>query len=168
MPTIDDLREQLEMTVKLRQTMMKPRDVRFIGSEDLVLKMGAEYPRYEGPQKPTIPRACYANSYRLATRRGSRWIYCEGFAVHDRMPLAVPHAWVTPIGNPGEAHDRTWADARGALYIGIAFQTAYIRKVWRAPASRKMDSFCVLDCWWLHWPLLTGEHKIEDVIWKPE
>jgi hypothetical protein len=49
--------------------------------------------------------------------------------------------------------------------MGIPFQESYIRQVWKS--SRKDGDFAVLDCWQRRWPLLTGKHRIEDVIWRP-
>jgi hypothetical protein len=171
MVTIEDLREQLRVTVRMRESMgvRVPQDARFLGNEDLVLQFGREFPEFRGPRRQMTPRACFANAYQIASRSKGRWIYCEGYATIQNIGIATQHAWVTPADHPGEAHDRTWMNASaGTLYLGIPFQMEFVRKVRAHPKTRMMQEFCILDCWWLRWPLLTGEYKIEDVIWKPE
>lgn len=168
---IENLKDQLEVVVGMRKQMRSiPPGTRFWGNEDLVLQWGTAFTKSpEEPPGKRIPKTCYDSSYKAANRRGGKWVYCEGFGIQRGLSLAMPHAWVARPGDltdvlPG-AHDLAWED--DAVYLGIPFRQEYVRKVRLAPMSRKLNNFAVLDCWWLQWPLLTGEVKVEDVIWRP-
>ena len=39
----------------------------------------------------------------------------------------------------------------------------YVREIY---LSSKCKYYGVLDAWWIHSPLVTGETPIEDVMWK--
>jgi hypothetical protein len=103
-------------------------------------------------------QACYANALRAAIAR--QWVYVEGFAIPRRASLAVLHAWVTDPRNPVAAHDPTWRTGRE--YFGIPFRLNYVLRM-----CEKAGHPGVLDLWELGWPLLRGDDRIEDVMWKP-
>ena len=132
----------------------------YICIEDLLLQRGRWYTHQAAPYQP-FPRACYDRAYDHATRRRSRWIYCEGYGLNPRVPLPTAHAWITRADAPGRAFELAWEDAAGAAYIGIPFRADYVRKVHRAS---KYKSYSVLDAWWLHYPLLSGETPLESVV----
>ena len=105
------------------------------------------------------PQACYANALHAAIVR--KWVYVEGFAIPKSGGLAVMHAWVTNPHHSGVAHDPTWRDGRE--YFGIPFRLDYVLRM-----CEKTGHPGVLDVWELGWPLLRGDDRIEDVIWKPD
>jgi hypothetical protein len=86
-------------------------------------------------------------------------VYIEGFAIPRRGNLAVLHAWVTDPENPVVAYDPTWRGGRE--YFGIPFKLDYVLRIWE-----KAGRPGVLDVWELGWPLLRGDDRIEDVIWR--
>ena len=84
MTAIDDLRKALNLMVRLRQQTAPTdwqRKLMYKCNEDLILQHGTVYHRAKRkPPVCPIPKACFQQSYRLATRKGSKWIYVEGFA----------------------------------------------------------------------------------------
>jgi hypothetical protein len=161
----DSLREQLKLHIQAFRMGEELNDCAFRGSEDLVLRAGEFYPRTRRklPTSP-VPKACFAQAYRFATHRRSKWIYVEGYAINEKVPMAVPHAWITPRSNPGEAYDLAWRPEVGATaYLGVAFDPGYVRRIHRSSGSQ---FFSVLDAWWIDYPLVTGETKLADVVWK--
>jgi hypothetical protein len=66
---------------------------------------------------------------------------------------------VTNLKNPVFAHNRTWGNGRE--YFGIPFQLDYVLRM-----HEKAGHPGVLDAWELGWPLLRGEDRIADVMWK--
>lgn len=162
-----NLRSQLEMHVNFRRTMVDgdwPHP--YLCNEDLVLRQGRAFVRAPKPPVQVIPKACFALAYRLATKRDSKWIYCEGYAVNPRFcGMAVNHAWVTRADDPGLAYELAWpfGSAEDTAYYGMALDAAFVK---RTHLSSKRQYFSVLDDWWENYPLLTGEVKIEDVMWK--
>jgi len=166
MAALDDLRTNLDLMVRMRNNMAPTdwqRNLIYKGNEDLVLRHGTVYTRAKRKPPPVcpIPKACFHQSYRLATRKGSKWIYVEGFATSpDALGLPVLHAWLTLPAHPGEAFDVAWTH-RDAVYIGIPFQAAFVKSSLRANGE-----YSVLDAWPQHYPLLTGKIALADVIWK--
>lgn len=174
-----NLRQQMGMWVTLRRhswtpgmpgvgggasTMADPR--RYCCNEDLVLRHGRAFTRAE-PRFATIPKTCFVRAYEIAMRGGEGWIYCEGYALNPRCPVAVGHAWLTRADTPDLAHELAWdwGDSSDTAYYGMAFDMAYVRKV---HVSSKRRFYSVLDHWWGRnsYPLLSGDVRIEDVMWK--
>jgi hypothetical protein len=116
-----------------------------------------------GPSLLAARHTSQCRGYQLAGRKGSRWIYVEGYAVNPGCPLAVPHAWLTRADTPEQAYDVAWDAAGDAEYLGIPFQMDYVRHVYRASKKRELG---VLEAWWLGYPLVTGATAVEDVIWQ--
>lgn len=169
------LRQQMEMFVLARRTVWAEglADVdklRYVCNEDLVLKHGRTFTRAHSPFVP-MPKACFSRSYDIATRKANPkgWIYCEGYAIAPKCPMAVNHAWLTRADTPDLAYEVAWdwGGAEDTVYFGMAFEADYVRKVHYAS---KRQFYSVLDHWWgaNSYPLLTGEVKIEDVMWKGE
>jgi hypothetical protein len=65
--------------------------------------------------KKARPRECFMNAAHLATRLDGVEYY-EGLAITDRIPLPIHHAWVV---RDGVLIDNTWANPRGARYMGV-------------------------------------------------
>ena len=105
------------------------------------------------------PQACYANALYAAIAR--KWVYVEGFAIPKPGRLAVLHAWVTNPYNSGGAYDPTWH--AGREYFGIPFKLEYVLRM-----CERTGHPGVLDIWELGWPLLRGDDRIEDVMWKSD
>lgn len=163
---IDDLRRGLELMVRMRREMRNPtnwqRGLRYHGTEDLILQHGTVYRRAtRRPPTHPIPKACFHQSYRLAARKGSKWIYVEGFATSpDAIGIPVLHAWLTTAETPGEAYDVAWTHPE-ADYIGIPFDPGFVKAM-----RKRLGQYSVLDAWQIGYPLLTGEIAVADVIWK--
>jgi hypothetical protein len=105
------------------------------------------------------PQACYANALNAAI--AGKWVYVEGFAIPKPGSLAVLHAWVTNPHNSDVAYDPTWR--AGREYFGIPFRLDYVLRMCESTGHPG-----VLDVWELGWPLLRGDDRIEDVIWKSD
>ena len=133
---------------------------RFRGVEDLVLQFGRPYDPAP-TQHRRGPQACFQAAYRVAAGKSSRWIYVEGFALSEFG--ALRHAWLTRADTPDAAYEVAWADREGAEYLGIPLRRDYVREIY---LSSKCKYYGVLDAWWIHSPLVTGETPIEDVLWK--
>ena len=126
---------------------------------DLVVRHGRAYTIQPLPQGwwSREPQACYANALRVAMAH--QWVYVEGFASPRRGSQAVLHAWVIDPRKPTTAHDPTWR--AGREYFGIPFKLDYVLRLWE-----KAGHPGVLDLWDLGWPLLRGDDRINDVMWK--
>ena len=105
------------------------------------------------------PKACYANVLHAAIARKS--VYVEGFATPKPGSLAVLHARVNNLHNSGVAYDLTWRD--GHEYFGIPFRLDYVLRM-----CERAGHPGVLDIWELGWPLVRGDDRIEDVMWKSD
>lgn len=132
----------------------------FATMRELVLKHGRPFDIQPLPNDKwqRDDGACYANALKAAQTR--RYVYVEGYAVAEgRSELAKLHAWVTDPQNPTVAFDPTWG--HGREYFGIPFRLEYVVGLHDA-----LGHPGVIDAWELRWPLLSGEHRIEDVIWR--
>ena len=67
---------------------------------------------------------CFQNAALLAFEHPDRYIYVEGYAV-SAIGLMVAHAWCTAAD--GLVVDNTWAEPENAGYLGIAFDTEFLR-----------------------------------------
>jgi hypothetical protein len=161
--TSTSLHEQLTLYRQLREQgpwKGHAPPTRFSCIEDLVLRHGRTYTAGRAVHEP-VPRACFCRFYKLAGRKGSRWIYVEGYAASAGCRMVMPHAWLTRADTPGRAYDVAWSDAaEGAEYLGIPFRMDYVRRVYHASKRRQ---FGVLEAWWLGFPLVTGETPVEEV-----
>jgi hypothetical protein len=164
---LESLRGQLEFFVSF-QRKSKPLDwpYPFVSIEDFVLRHGIVFERSrEQPPIPPIPKACFYQSYVLS-QRIRRWIYCEGYALTSHsLGIAVHHAWVVRDDDPTQAVDLAWEDGTrdDTTYLGIPFRPDFVRSTYKASGRRRL--YNVLDTPWVNYPLLTGETRIEDVIW---
>lgn len=158
------LRKYLRTVAEFKSaTMAPPRPYKYKSLEHFLLTEGQEFtPATTAPPVVRIPRLCFHQSYRLASRRNSRWIYCEGYAINRATGIPLQHAWVVHRDIPNVAHDLAWdVCGRGDVaYLGIAFDTAYVRKVHIASKRKEWSVICA---WWMDFPLLTGETDLADV-----
>lgn len=157
--TLENFQEQMDFFIRARGE--RPAQLIYKCNEDLVRSHGQFYePAGTQPFQP-IARACFGQSYRIATRKNSHWTYVEGYASHPRTGLVVAHAWITRPDAPGQAFDLAWdGDLSDAIYLGIPFRAGYVRKVHLAS---KRQYYGVLDAWWMDYPLLTGKTALAEV-----
>lgn len=133
---LGEVKQYLESVATLRR-LSRPEALNgFFGPEDLVLQRGTVY-RNGGHYGTPIPKACFHRSYLAATRKGSKWIYVEGWASSGRdLSIAVWHAWLTKADNPGVAYDAAWSEAENAVYLGVPFTAEYLK------TSRRRSGTC--------------------------
>lgn len=143
--------EYLKTVRRVQKNMdTKNAGFRFISIEDFLLKKGKFF-----PTDPSIPvcrgkmKECFMNAQRLAETKGYR--YVEGYAAGIIPTL---HSWV--LNHDGVVIDPTWED-KDAVYFGVVIPLGY---VWKMNLLRK--AYGVLDAWEIGYPLLSGEHRLED------
>ena len=71
------------------------------------------------------------------------------------------HAWVSSPHNSVVAYDPTWR--AGHEYFGIPFRLDYVLRM-----CERTGHPGVLVIWELGWPLLRGDDRIKDVMWKSD
>ena len=162
MTTLDSLRQQLEQAVAARRHFHgTPAGFRFACIEDLVLQFGRVFTPRQSPFAPTA-KHCFWRSYQQATRKRSPWVYVEGYGARPKaLSLSMHHAWVTRADDPTGAYDLAWDDPFDCAYIGIPLRASYVRHCHMA-SKRLWTS--ALDTFWMGYPLLSGEDRIEDAI----
>lgn len=71
------------------------------------------------------PKQCYANCADKVVG-DARYMYAEGLGVCGRLSVQIPlsHAWCVDANN--NAHDPTWGDAKGNIYVGVKFSTEFL------------------------------------------
>lgn len=160
-----DLKNYLRASVEMRKDLKKDYKLTYSCAEDFVLRHGTEY-RAASPERMKnlnwrTSKHCYQNAYKAAIYRKSNWIYTEGFAIHPNVDICLPHAWLTRSDNPGMAYDPTWTNNKEAIYFGVPFKKEYISKMFK---ESKRKHFSVIYTYWNNYPLLSGEHKTEEII----
>jgi hypothetical protein len=164
--TLDGLRSYMRAVVSMHrenQFGLATYGYRYCCMEELLLEHGRVYEYRRAPWTP-FPRQCYQSSYQRTTRRGSPWIYVEGVAINPVVPLPVEHAWISRESDPAGAFELAWdydLQPHEGHYVGVPFKSEYVREVFRAG---KRQNYGVLNCWWIHFPLLSGKVSIEDVL----
>ena len=103
------------------------------------------------------PKQCYSNSTILCIGYGCL-TYCEGYVLPGKIPIPLAHAWC--VDSDGGVVDTTLADPTGWEYCGVQIKEEYVIKI----LSERGYHAGVLDNWQNRWPLLTGEHRWEDVV----
>jgi len=71
---------------------------------------------------PGEPRECYKNATTLAVEYPDRYIYCEGYAVCEGIPIPIEHAWVVDRTRKNVVVDNTWTDNKGVAYFGVEIE----------------------------------------------
>jgi hypothetical protein len=99
----------------------------FLNLQEFVLKYGREFEFESLPEsiRPGEIKECFKNAFSLAS--GRKFIYCEGYATADNIPIAIFHAWC--VTSEGIVVDRTWIDYETPRYIGIPFRLEYALSV---------------------------------------
>lgn len=121
----------IEATLTLSR-MSRARGHRMVGGglEAFLYQHGRRWPYQPLPAavKPGSRGECYRNAAMLVLR-DCEFIYCEGLALGAVLP--VQHAWC--LDDAGRVIDPTWHglkhDVEQLEYVGIAFQTEYLRDV---------------------------------------
>ena len=85
--------------------------------------------------KAGVIKQCFDNAYKLAKRRG--WRYVEGIAHGVVIPMH--HAWC--VDDNGNVVDNTWREV-GESYCGVEIPTAYVAYV-----RRTTGLWASLDNW---------------------
>jgi hypothetical protein len=93
---------------------------------DLVLKNGRFFTPPQGaglPEdvNPGQMKECYRNA---ALEASGKYIYTEGYALAEGLPLPFEHAWLTT--KDGQVIDPTWSDGRGVAYFGVQLSEKWI------------------------------------------
>ena len=118
--------------------------------EEFVFHNGKVFTKKKEADEYGKMKECYKNAFLLMLRKPSLY-YCEGFALCEKLPLPVLHAWC--VDKEGRVYDPTWKD--GTEYYGVVFNRKFAEK--RILKTRT----CIIDDWKNRWPLLTGKEKKE-------
>jgi hypothetical protein len=158
----EDLQQFLLNYIEVTRQMPKSPKWIFACLQDMVLQHGIWY---EARRKPAGIiwgewQMCFRNAFRLVDEN-PELTYVEGYALGV---LSVHHAWaITP---DGKVIDNTWRDRgkssiplKERAYIGIPLKMGYVRRI-----VDETGTFGALDAWELDWPLLTGEHRLDEVM----
>lgn len=107
----------------------------------LILDVGRAWLPQERPIniRPMQMKQCFRNAGTLALEH-KNLTYVEGIAVSI---IPIHHAWC--IDEQGRVVDPTWQDSDQCLYLGIAFETEFMRE-------------CVIDSG--HWGLMLEHMKV--------
>lgn len=122
------------------------------GKDDLLLQHGRFFEPQDLPKayRRGRARACFANSLRLGTKAGLR--YVEGVALPD-VGILVHHAWC--LDERDRVVDPTWSTP-GRAYFGVVFAKATVVGSWEG------DQNSVLDDWPHGWPVLREPYSEAD------
>lgn len=133
--------------------------------EDFVLRHGiGMYGRRPRPYRLRQIKQCFANSQALLFERAlfnEKLTYVEGYV---ESVITIHHGWL--VDKDGNVIDVTLRDSEGLAYYGVPFDTDYVASI-----IRQTDFFgTLLQKYELGYPLLTGEHPVEEAIdqemWK--
>ncbi len=123
---MSEVMDYLRTMRQVRGMMPKPKDLVYVGMEDLLLRHGRSFTPAPFPKRwvrRTI-RECFNNAYVLCSRaKGLR--YAEGIAAGI---IPVHHAWA--VTETGEAVDPTWPEV-GTEYFGVTIPLSRVREVRR-------------------------------------
>ena len=153
-----ELRRQLEWIAALGNE----EKLRSIGTyERFVLKYGYEFsgaieiPEHvqRGPMK-----LCFGNAALMALAFPDEFIYTEGYAYQEGIPITLAHGWLT--NRQGQVVDPTWGVDKHVDYFGVLVRHEYVRP--KAGLS-------LIDDWENGWPLVLSEspeqHLVELESW---
>jgi hypothetical protein len=122
---IHPVKEYLTAVAEMRQRCVsKPKEFRFNGIEDLLLKHGKGF---APPKTSRLPagvkrgpmKHCFENAGDIAVFGGTNLTYCEGYACGV---IPVLHAWL--VKPDGQVVDPTWRD--GKCYFGVPIMRSYL------------------------------------------
>ena len=153
----DSAYEQTKQFLEMMHSSMQQGDKNQLTIPGVVLKYGIKFEPIVMPEKYQEHygrmKECYGNSYNLAMEYPEDVIYCEGYAAKF---FPVQHAWCMDR-HTGELLEPTWREP-GSVYWGIPFKYDYI--IQRLTAGGYIDNDRE------GWPMLTGEHPVEDWLEK--
>jgi hypothetical protein len=155
-----DLRHWLGMEARLIRSSLSPAQAAgcvYYGNQDLIVREGIGFTPHRTVAHPE-PRACFHSSYAAATRAGSPYLYCEGYAFNQDLPLTIHHAWLVRKDDPLRAIETAWKQP-GRAYLGLAFQARFVRLM-----RKRTRQYSVLEAWMIRYPLLYGKIPLEDAI----
>lgn len=148
-----ELRRQLEWIAALG----KEEELRGIGTyERFVLKYGYEFSgAIELPshvQRGEM-KLCFGNAALMALAFPEEFIYTEGYAYQEGIPITLAHGWLT--NRQGQVVDPTWGIDKHVDYFGVLVKPEYVRP--RAGLS-------MIDDWQNGWPLVLSESPDEHLV----
>ncbi|MEP0859728.1 hypothetical protein [Trichocoleus sp. DQ-U1] len=129
------LKEQAELIDKINESS----DFRYKSTQALVLEYGQPFTKkVKSPFKGKI-KSCFENCFQ-ALFKYPNLHYCEGFAIDDKLPLAISHAWL--INEEGETVDPTWIGEqyKNSVYFGIVFDKEFVFEF-----AKKIKHYGILD-----------------------
>lgn len=153
-----ELRRQLEWIAGLG----KEEATRGIGAyERFVLKYGYEFSGAieipEHVQRGEM-KLCFGNAALMALAFPDEFIYTEGYAYQEGIPITLAHGWLT--NRQGQVVDPTWGVDKHVDYFGVLVKHEYVRP--KAGLS-------LIDDWQNGWPLVLSEspenHLVELEKW---
>ncbi|MEB3884061.1 hypothetical protein [Lyngbya sp. CCY1209] len=135
---MEKLRSYLKVHAEFCTTANSRFDAQYKCNESLILAYGIPFEKRVDPAPiPGEPKSCYKNCYEGLLLH-SNWHYCEGFATHENLPLALIHAWL--VNDRGEVIDPTWTNRGGTAYFGVVFERKFVGE--RVEAARQ---YAILD-----------------------
>lgn len=107
-------------------------------------------------------KACFTNTQRYLFNDlwngAGDYLYAEGYAVPERVPLPTYHAWLVNRHTLA-AVDLTWDS--GVEYFGVVFPTRFVVEY----VSETKLYQPIIDNWQDEWPFLSGKFKYS---WSPD
>lgn len=94
-----------------------------------------------------VERHCFDNAQRLAMASKGRLTYVEGLALGAFFPMH--HGWCVRTEEPDVIVDVTWSTPEHCAYLGIRFDTSFVRAY-----RRGRQDVAILDDWQHGHPLL--------------
>ena len=149
-----ELRRQLEWIAGLNNEDEASRNIGIY--ERFVLKHGYEFS--EVIELPTHVRRgenqmCFGNAALEAIAFPDEFIYTEGYAYIEGIPLTILHGWLTD--RQGRVVDPTWGTDKKVDYYGVLVKHKYVR-------SRM--GLSVIDDWRHGWPLLMSKDPTKHLV----
>ena len=120
-----------------RYSIIFPSPSRFT-STTVTLKLSHSCTVKPAPFKGKLG-SCFQNCYQ-ALWKHRELSYCEGFAIDNKLPIAVSHAWL--VNDNSEVIDPTWVGKKfgGSTYFGVVFNKNFVREI-----AEKTKHYGVLD-----------------------
>lgn len=175
--TPDQLKEAVRQQMRVRLSMVLPagRKFAFHCMEDFLNQYaGFFHPQPEALAKKDLrpQNQCFSNCQGIAHGMMDHlppggWTYAEGLAVRGSLGFPVHHGWL--VDREGVVCDPTWRwdeDDSGEdfAYFGVPIRPAYLKRHIAACFKRGTWT-AILDNWEANFPVLTGKHKVDQVVW---
>jgi hypothetical protein len=141
------IKQFLEASTRVRDTLVKPKGFKYSCIEEFVLKNGKNFP-YK-PLPPSVkrgePKMCFKNATQLMIDRDDL-TYVEGYALSI---IPIMHAWC--IDEDGNVVDPTMPMCE---YYGIPFDSAFV-----IGTMLRRKYYGIIDDWENGWPMLRRKDK---------